>query len=267
MPDISAASNLSKTAEADRLKVQLTGRINRCGAITPRFSVQLDEMEYWEKQYLPGQELRAPDTFDLAWCNFPRTGEERRHWRRIAGVRLLKVRIMSAVRKVKIPDGVKAHLDGTQLRVTGPKGQLSRNMRFPQVTVTCDDKEVIISTESKRKEITSMVGTLEAHTKNMCRGVTEGFEYRMKVVYSHFPIQLKLQGNKLEIANFLGEKKARYARIEQGVTAKVANDEVVLTGIDRELVGTSAANIEHATHIRNRDPRVFQDGVYMVQRG
>jgi large subunit ribosomal protein L6 len=174
---------------------------------------------------------------------------------------------MAAVRKVKIPGGVKASLDGMHLRVTGPKGELSRNVRFPQVTVTCDGNEVVIATESRRKEITAMVGTLEAHTKNMFRGVTEGYEYRMKVVYSHFPIQLKLQGNKLEIANFLGEKKARHARIEQGVTAKVGNDEVVLTGIDRELVGTSAANIEHATHIRDRDPRVFQDGIYMVQRG
>jgi large subunit ribosomal protein L6 len=174
---------------------------------------------------------------------------------------------MAAVRKVKIPGGVKASLDGMHLRVTGPKGQLSRNVRFPQVTVTCDGNEVIIATESRRKEITAMVGTLEAHTKNMFRGVTEGYEYRMKVVYSHFPIQLKLQGNKLEIANFLGEKKARHARIEHGVTAKVGNDEVVLTGIDRELVGTSAANIEHATHIRDRDPRVFQDGIYMIQRG
>jgi large subunit ribosomal protein L6 len=174
---------------------------------------------------------------------------------------------MTSVRKVRIPDGVKATLDGMHLRVNGPKGQLSRNVRFPQVTVTCDGKEVSIATESRRKEITAMVGTLEAHTKNMFRGVTEGYEYRMKVVYSHFPIQLKLQGNRLEIANFLGEKKARYARIEQGVTAKVGSDEVVLTGIDRELVGTSAANIEHATHIRDRDPRVFQDGIYMVQRG
>jgi large subunit ribosomal protein L6 len=174
---------------------------------------------------------------------------------------------MAAVRKVKIPGGVKASLDGMHLRVTGPKGQLSRNVRFPQVTVTCEGDEVVIATESRRKEINAMVGTLEAHTKNMFRGVTDGYEYRMKVVYSHFPIQLKLQGNKLEIANFLGEKKARHARIEQGVTAKVGNDEVVLTGIDRELVGTSAANIEHATHIRDRDPRVFQDGIYMVQRG
>ncbi len=174
---------------------------------------------------------------------------------------------MASTRKVRIPDGVKASLDNMVLRINGPKGQLSRNVRFPQVTVTCDGHEVVITTESRRKEITAMVGTLEAHTKNMIRGVTDGYEYRMKVVYSHFPIQLKLQGNRLEIANFLGEKKARFARIEQGVTAKVGSDEVVLTGIDRELVGTSAANIEHATHIRDRDPRVFQDGVYIVQRG
>jgi large subunit ribosomal protein L6 len=175
--------------------------------------------------------------------------------------------MMAAVRKVRIPDGVKASLEGMHLRMVGPKGQLQRNMRFPQVAVTCDGKEVTISTESQRKEITAMVGTLEAHAKNMCKGVTEGYEYRMKVVYSHFPIQLKLQGNTLEIANFLGEKKARHARIEPGVAAKVGNDEVVLTGIDRELVGTSAANIEHATRIRDRDPRVFQDGIYIVQRG
>ncbi len=177
------------------------------------------------------------------------------------------VQIMATIRKVKIPEGVKAQLDGMQLRVTGPKGQVSRNVRFPQVTITCDGNEVTISTESKRKETIAIVGTFAAHTKNMCRGVSDGFEYRMKVVYAHFPIQLKLQGNRLEISNFLGEKKARSARIEAGVVAKVANDEVVLSGIDRELVGTSAANIEHATHIRDRDPRVFQDGIYIVQRG
>jgi len=174
---------------------------------------------------------------------------------------------MASIRKVKVPSGVKVNLEGSQLTIAGPKGELVRSVRFPQVSVTCDGKEITIATESDRKEITAIVGTFEAHAKNMCRGVTEGFEYRMKVVYSHFPIQLKLQGQRLEIANFLGEKKARYADIAEGVTAKVANDEVVLTGIDREKVGNTAANIEHATHIRNRDPRVFQDGIYMVQRG
>lgn len=173
---------------------------------------------------------------------------------------------MVTVRRVKIPDGIKVQLDGTTLKVVGPKGQLERSIRFPQVTITIDGKEVVIATESRKKEITAMVGTFEAHTKNMCRGVLDGFEYRMKVVYSHFPIQLKIQGNRLEINNFLGEKKARYATIVNGVTAKIGNDEIVLSGIDKELLGNTSANIEHATKIRNRDPRIFQDGIYIVER-
>jgi large subunit ribosomal protein L6 len=173
---------------------------------------------------------------------------------------------MTNVINLPIPEGVNATVQGTVLHVSGPKGNLERDMRFPQISVKVDGEEVVIATSSERKRITAMVGTYGAHTKNMFTGVTEGFEYHMKVVYSHFPIQLKLQGNRLEITNFLGEKKSRYARIEQGVSAKVGNDEIILSGIDKEAVGTSSANIEHATRIRNRDPRVFQDGIYHIRR-
>jgi len=112
-----------------------------------------------------------------------------------------------------------------------------------------------------------MAGTIQAHVQNMVRGVTAGFEYRMKVVYSHFPIQIKLSGDRLEINNFLGEKEPRYARIVPGVTVKVGNDEILLSGIDREKLGITSANIERATKIKYRDPRIFQDGIYRVQRG
>ena len=98
----------------------------------------------------------------------------------------------------------------------------------------------------------------------MCTGVTIGYLYSLKVVYSHFPIQLKMQGEKLEIMNFLGEKFPRTARILPGTTVKVGTDEVIVTGIDKELVGSTASNIEKATRIRDRDPRVFQDGIYIV---
>jgi large subunit ribosomal protein L6 len=174
---------------------------------------------------------------------------------------------MTAERTVTIPKGVSAELVGTTLKIKGPKGQLERNVRFPAISVRVSEGEVVIATESDRKRTVAMVGTLASHAKNMCTGVTEGFEYRMKVVYSHFPIQLKLQGNRLEIVNFLGEKKARYANILDGVKANIGNDEVVLTGIDKEKVGISSANIEHATKIRYRDPRIFQDGIYIVTKG
>ncbi len=173
---------------------------------------------------------------------------------------------MATERRVTIPAGVQVEIDGPVLKVKGQKGQLERNVRFPQIRTSIAGNDLVFSTDSDRKNVVAMVGTYAAHSMNMITGVSQGFEYRMKVVYSHFPIQLKLQGNKLEINNFLGEKKARYARIESGVHAKVGSDEVVLSGIDKELLGITSANIEHATKVRNRDPRVFQDGIYIVQK-
>ncbi|MDK2891578.1 MAG: large subunit ribosomal protein [Methanoculleus sp.] len=173
---------------------------------------------------------------------------------------------MGITRQVEIPPGVDITLEGSVLTVSGPKGTLARDMRFPQIDLKVEDGEVVVSTASDKKRILAMTGTLEAHVKNMIRGVVDGYEYRMKVVYSHFPIQLKLQGNRLEINNFLGEKQSRTAKIIEGVTIKLGNDEVALTGIDKEKVGNTAANIEHATRITKRDPRVFQDGIYITER-
>jgi len=174
---------------------------------------------------------------------------------------------MATERTVTIPSGVKIEVDGLAVRVSGPKGNLERSFRFPQIALAVREDRLVISTSADRKNTLAMAGTIQAHVQNMVRGVTEGFEYRMKVVYSHFPIQIRVSGDRLEINNFLGEKKPRYARIVPGVSAKVGNDEIVLSGIDREKLGITSANIERATKIKYRDPRVFQDGIYRVQRG
>jgi large subunit ribosomal protein L6 len=173
---------------------------------------------------------------------------------------------MGIIRRVEIPPKVDVTLQGTVLRVSGPKGTLERDIRFPQIDTRIEDGEVVISTASDKKRILAMSGTMEAHVKNMVRGVTDGFVYSMKVVYSHFPIQLKQQGDRLEINNFLGEKQPRIAKIVEGVSVKIGNDEVTISGTDKEKVGNTAANIEHATRVTKRDPRVFQDGIYITER-
>lgn len=173
---------------------------------------------------------------------------------------------MAVTNRVKIPSGVKVQKVGNIIQVSGPKGTLERMMQHPSITITPGEKDVIVSTESDRKQHMALCGTYASHLRNMCKGVTEGFTYRMKVVYSHFPIQLKMKGSTLEIANFLGEKNPRFARIEQNVKVILGNDELTIEGIDRERVGTTASNIEHATRIRYRDPRVFQDGIYLTER-
>ncbi|WP_048150455.1 50S ribosomal protein L6 [Methanolacinia paynteri] len=168
--------------------------------------------------------------------------------------------------RIEIPEGVNAEIAGGKLVVSGKKGTLERLMRYPGITVRIEDGELIISTESQRKKIYAMLGTYASHAKNMFRGVNEEYVYGMKVVYSHFPIQLKEIGGKLEIVNFLGEKEPRYAEIPESVKMKIAGDEITLTGIDKELVGTTASRIEKATKVRGRDTRVFQDGIYIVSK-
>ena len=104
----------------------------------------------------------------------------------------------------------------------------------------------------------------------MVRGIDSGFEYRLKAVYSHFPMTLKVDGNIMTITNLFGEKVPRSANLPwtpSEVQVRVENKvDVIVTGADREKVGQTAANIERACKIRKRDRRVFQDGIYIVSK-
>jgi large subunit ribosomal protein L6 len=169
-------------------------------------------------------------------------------------------------RTIAIPEGVNVAIDNTNVSVSGPLGQLKRELWYPGITIKKVDLEVVVETDMQRREQLAMLGTFESHLKNMIAGVSKGYEYKMKVVYSHFPIQLKAEGNHVLISNFLGEKKARKASILGNTRVAIKGDQVVISGIDKEDVGQTAANIRTATKIRRFDPRVFQDGVYLVER-
>ena len=76
---------------------------------------------------------------------------------------------------------------------------------------------------------------------------------------------LEVKGTEFIVNNYFGEKVPRRADILSGVEVKVSNKvEVVVTGIDKENVGQTAANIERCTVVKNRDRRVFQDGIYLL---
>jgi large subunit ribosomal protein L6 len=88
----------------------------------------------------------------------------------------------------------------------------------------------------------------------------------MKIVYAHFPMTVKVKGNLINIDNFLGERSPRVAKIMGDVKVSVKGEDVTITGINKEDVGQTMANIEQATKIKRRDPRVFQDGIYLVDK-
>ncbi|RLF42041.1 MAG: 50S ribosomal protein L6 [Thermoplasmata archaeon] len=169
--------------------------------------------------------------------------------------------------KIVIPEGVEATLEDTRLTIKGEKGVLSREFSHPQIKISISDGSIVISCRNPRRKQAALVGTFKAHIKNMFHGVTNGFEYRMKTVYSHFPIKTMVDGNYFVIQNFLGERHPRKALILEGVSVEIKGDEVIVKGIDKEKVGQTVANIERATIVKNRDVRVFQDGVYRVSKG
>ncbi|PXF61369.1 MAG: 50S ribosomal protein L6 [Candidatus Methanogaster sp.] len=167
---------------------------------------------------------------------------------------------------VAIPDDVAVSIDGRMVTVSGPKGEASRELWYPHITIQQIEDVISVDVDAAmiRKKQKAMVGTLASHIKNMIDGVAHGYRYQMKMVYSHFPVQLRIDGGKFIIGNFLGEKKDRVAQILDGVNVEISGDEVNVTGINKESVGQTAANIEQATKIKARDPRVFQDGIYVI---
>lgn len=174
--------------------------------------------------------------------------------------------VKEVARQIEIPEGVDVQVANSTVTVKGPKGELSRRLWYPGIDLQKEESRLSVNSKLDRKHQRAMVGTIAAHIGNMIDGVTRGFEYRMKVVYSHFPIQLKTGQNELIINNFLGERRARSAKIIGGTKVDLGKDEVTVSGIDKEKVGQTMANIEQATRVKGFDIRVFQDGIYLVEK-
>jgi large subunit ribosomal protein L6 len=100
----------------------------------------------------------------------------------------------------------------------------------------------------------------------MVIGVTRGFTYKVKIVFSHFPISVKVKDKMILIENFTGERSPRKAKIVGDVQVKIQSEDVILQGIDLEDVSQTAANIEQATKVKRKDPRIFLDGLYVYAR-
>ncbi len=177
------------------------------------------------------------------------------------------MKVPLAEKEIDIPDDVQVAIEGSVVKVSGDKGTLERTFDHPDVEITVGDGHMTVRAEFPKSEEKALVGTYTSHIKNMIKGVTEGFTYRMKVVYSHFPVKVSVKDDHVLIDNFLGEQYPRRADILGDVTVTVTGDDITLEGSNKEHVGQTAANIERAVRVRRRDIRVFQDGIYITEKG
>lgn len=167
---------------------------------------------------------------------------------------------------VQIPTDVEVHLEDDILIFSGPKGKVSKKVNLPKISLKKKDSKIIIEADSSKRKSQAFLGTAESLLQNMTKAVTEGFTYKMRIVYAHFPISVKIKDDSVEIHNFLGERKPRVADIVGDTEVKLEGDEITVSGLDKEEVSQTVANIEQATQIKRRDLRVFQDGIYVVER-
>jgi len=166
--------------------------------------------------------------------------------------------------EIEIPDDVTAEVDHLDLTVEGPEGSVTRRLWYPDVDVSVEDDAVVVESDAEDAKTNSTVGTFESHVENMFHGVTEGWEYKLEVHYSHFPMQVDVEGDEVVIQNFLGEKAPRRTQVRGDTDVEVDGEDVTLSGPSIEDVGQTAADIEQLTRVPDKDTRVFQDGVYIT---
>jgi len=168
---------------------------------------------------------------------------------------------------IQVPDDAEVTIEGRKVMVEGANGTLTRDFSHASISIELEGKTIRVWAEWPRKKEAALVGTIYSHIQNMITGVRKGFTHKLKIVFSHFPISVKVKGKTVLIENFTGERSARKAKIMGDTQVKVRSEDVIVQGINLEDVSQTAANIEQATKVKRKDPRVFLDGIYVYERG
>tara|TARA_Y100000310_G_C20519972_1_gene733162 strand:+ start:309 stop:854 length:546 start_codon:yes stop_codon:yes gene_type:complete len=168
--------------------------------------------------------------------------------------------------EIELEEGIQANIENNVLTLNGKKGETQKDFNNPLVQLKIDGKAIKLSSKRLTKREKKLAGTFKAHIKNMIKGVSKGHVYKLKVCSSHFPMNTSINDNELTVKNFFGEKSPRKLKIKPGVTAKIEGSEIVIESTNKELAGQTAADMEQLTRITNKDRRIFQDGIYIIEK-
>lgn len=175
------------------------------------------------------------------------------------------MKIKSLETEIEIPQNVEVKIHNG-IHVKGPKGEVFRPLKDPKIKVEQKDNKIIIGTKKVSKKEKRLVNSFDAHIRNMLKGVTEEIVYKLKICSGHFPMTAGVENSAFVVKNFFGERIPRVLKLKKGVDIKVDGEIVIVKGVDLELVSQTAANIEQLCRIVKRDRRIFQDGIYIIEK-
>jgi large subunit ribosomal protein L6 len=168
--------------------------------------------------------------------------------------------------EVSILEGVQIAKEGHLIKVKGPKGEVSKRLAGPGIEIKVENSSFQIISKKATKREKKITYSIKSHIKNMMKGATEGFVYRLKICPGHFPMNVSMEKEYFTVKNLFGEKTPRKLKISPEVKIKIDGKDVYVEGINKELTSQAAASIETLTKVKNRDRRIFQDGIYIVSK-
>ena len=140
---------------------------------------------------------------------------------------------------VEIPAGVEVSLNGAEISIKGAKGSLSRSVH-PDVEVSQIGTTLKATARSSAKKTIALAGTTRALINNMVAGVTQGFEKKLSLVGVGY--RAKAQGSKLDLT--LGFSHPVQYEVPEGIKIETPSQtEIVISGVDKQIVGQVAADI------------------------
>ena len=167
---------------------------------------------------------------------------------------------------VELPEGVKFSYEKGVARVDGPKGGVEKRLLNPMVSVVLENNKVRIFAKKPTKREKTIIGSFKSHILNMVEGVQNGFVYKLKICSGHFPMSVSVKDGEFIVKNFIGERVPRMLKLKEGVEVKVEGEIVVVSSVNKELAGQTAASIEQLTRRPGYDKRIFQDGIYIIDK-
>lgn len=169
---------------------------------------------------------------------------------------------------IEIPEGVSfTYVDGILSLKSGEKEIKRKFIENDKIQVKLNEgNKIEISSKKATKKELKILNTLVAHLRNMVKGIQEEFIYELEICNVHFPMTVKVEGDKFFIKNFLGERKDRVSKIVGGANVEAKGQKITVKSPDIEAAGQTAANMEKATRVGNRDRRVFQDGIFITSK-
>ena len=168
--------------------------------------------------------------------------------------------------ELEIPDNVQLTYKSKMLQVVGPLGKTHKSFKKIPVNISLSEKKIQLKAAGIRNKDYAIMNTARSIIRNLCEGVIEGYTVKMKIVFSHFPITVKVDGNMVLIENFQGERAARKTKIWGDTKVVPKGDDVIITGPVLTDVTQTAAEIETSSRVKNKDHRVFLDGIYKFEK-